>query len=197
MRGWRAKAATAFRIILAASLMAQVSPALAHHSFAAYDMTREETAKGTIKEFRWGAPHCAVVITIQQPDGTTKDLLLVAVAPAIFAQQGFNPKSFHSGDMVEVTWHPNRNGSDGGSLKTLTLPDGRVFHETEFMPPPDTPPGGLPPGVLPPGGLPPGVLPPDGLPPGVPLPGGLPPGAPAPGGLPPDALPPALLPPQK
>ena len=184
MKGRKSKASAAFGMVLAAGVAVQVLPALAHHSFAAYDMTRTETAKGTLKEFRWSAPHCAAIITIQQPDGTSKDLLLVAISPQLFAKQGFTPKSFHPGDQVQVTWHPNRSGSDGGSLSILVLPDGRVFHDTEFLPPGAPPPGGFPPGGFPPGAPPPGA-PLGALPPGAPPPGAFPPGAPPPGQLPP------------
>ena len=117
-----------------ALLAAAACPALAHHSFAAYDTNRIETATGVIKEFHWSAPHCALVLTTNLPGGVTKDLLLVSGAPQMFAQQGFNPKSFHSGDTIQVEWHPNRNGSDGGSLVSVTLPDGRVFHDIPLQP---------------------------------------------------------------
>jgi hypothetical protein len=195
MRGRKSNVATAFGMALAVVLAAPARPALAHHSFAAYDMARSESAKGTLKEFRWSAPHCAAVITIDLPDGTTKDLLLVAISPAVFAKQGFTPKSFRPGDKVEVTWHPTRSGSDGGALQTLTLPDGRVFHDTEFVPPDGPPPGALPPGAPPLGGIPPGAPPLGGFPPGAPPPGALPPGAPQLGALPPGAPPPGALPP--
>lgn len=145
MRSRTPKARAGFGMVLAMGLTIQAWPALAHHSFAAYDVTQVMTAKGTIKEFFWSAPHCALLITIQQSDGTTKDLLLISSAPTLFARQGFDPKSFHPGDKVEVTWNPNRNGSDGGSIATLTLPDGRVYRQTEFAPPPSQPPSQQPP----------------------------------------------------
>ena len=133
-------------MVLAMGLMVHACPAVAHHSFAAYDTTRTETAPGVIKEFHWSAPHCALVVTVDMPGGLTKDLLLVSGAPIMFAQQGFNPKSFRSGDKVQVEWHPNRNGSDGGSLASITLPDGRVFHDIpqQYGPPPGPLPGDQP-----------------------------------------------------
>ncbi|MBB4199852.1 hypothetical protein GGD83_003676 [Rhodoblastus sphagnicola] len=142
---------------LSLGLATLVSPALAHHSFAAYDMTREESGEGTLKEFHWSAPHCAVIIAVAQPDGSTKELLLVSVAPQIFAKEGFTPRSFKTGDVVKFSYHPNRNGSDGGSLATLTFPDGRMFKagDPQQSLPLDGPPGGLP--GIPPGALPPGV----------------------------------------
>jgi len=151
MRSGKRKVCLAFGIVLMTGLATLTAPARAHHSFAAYDMTRVESAKGAIKEFHWSAPHCAIVVTIEQPDGATKDLLLVSGAPEMFARQRFEPRSFRPGDKVEVSWHPNRNGSDGGSLATLTLPDGRVFHDSApQLPAPPLASEAPPPGVQPP-----------------------------------------------
>jgi hypothetical protein len=154
---------------LSLGLATLVSPVLAHHSFAAYDMSREEFGEGVIKEFHWSAPHCAVIIEVTQSDGSIKELLLVSVAPQLFAKQGFSPRSFKTGDIVKFSYHPNRNGSDGGSLATLTFPDGRLFTAGDPAQslPIDGPPGGPPPGGFPPGGPPPGGLPPGGPPPGA------------------------------
>jgi hypothetical protein len=174
---WSRKSTAAFlgATILALGIVAPVLPASAHHSFAAYDMTQEVFGKGTIKEFHWGAPHCAIIISVPQPDGTSKELLLVSVAPQIFAMQGFSPKAFHAGDEVQFSYHPNRTGADGGSLASLTFPDGRIFKAPESGPAPvaDAPggPAGAPPGAPPPGGLPPGAPPPGAVPPGAKPPG--------------------------
>ena len=117
----------------------------AHHSFAAYDMTRSVTVQGTVKEFRWSAPHSSVVVVIKLANGKSQELNLVTGPPDIFLRQGMAPKSLRAGDKVEVTYHPNINGSSGGSLAGLTLPDGRKFTDRESFgaspsPPPSTSP---------------------------------------------------------
>ncbi|WP_180982609.1 DUF6152 family protein [Methylocella silvestris] len=145
---WKSRAAFQGVTIAMLAITGPTLPAFAHHSFAAYDMAQEVSGRGAIKEFHWGAPHCAIIITVQQADGSSKDLLLVSVAPQIFAMQGFSPKAFHTGDEVSFSYHPNRTGAEGGSLASLTFPDGRVFKAPEAGPPPvadSQPTGGAPP----------------------------------------------------
>lgn len=117
-------------VSLAGVLVAGV--AAAHHSAAGYDFNKTESAQATIKEFRWGAPHSSIVITIKGATGRPEDVALASAAPTTFVRQGFKPKDFRIGDKVEITWHPTRNGNPGGILDTMKLRDGRVFKETEF-----------------------------------------------------------------
>lgn len=106
--------------------------AAAHHSAAGYDFSRTESSQATIKEFRWGAPHSSIVITIKGANGRPEDIALASAAPTTFVRQGFKPKDFHIGDKIEIAWHPTKNGNPGGILETMKLGDGRVFKETEF-----------------------------------------------------------------
>jgi len=122
----------------------------AHHSFAAYDMAHSVTVQATVKEFRWSAPHSSVVLVYRAPNGEVRELNLVTGPPDIFARQGIAPKSLRAGDKVEATYHPNINGSAGGSLAGLTLPDGRTFKDREsFGAAPPTPPSSPPPSTSP------------------------------------------------
>jgi hypothetical protein len=41
------------------------------------------------------------------------------------------PRDFHRGDKVTVTYHPNTSGGSGGALATMTLPDGKMYKDTE------------------------------------------------------------------
>ena len=92
-------------------------------------MNRTVMVHATIKAFRWSAPHSNVVLLVSLPDGKTQELNLITGFPEIFARQGISPKSVHSGDKVEASYHPNINGSAGGALASLTLPDGRTFND--------------------------------------------------------------------
>jgi Family of unknown function (DUF6152) len=132
------------RLVLAAVAMAiTTTPAWAHHSASGYDMTKTETSEATIKEFRWSAPHSAVVVTIKGPDGNPRDVIMTTAPPTVFVRQGFQPKDFKAGDKLEISWHPTRSGAPGGILSGLRLPDGRQF-KGEFGP---LPPIGNPEGA--------------------------------------------------
>ena len=118
-------------VILAAGWAAPLS---AHHSGAGYDTSKTLSASATLKEFRWGAPHSAVVFIIKGPDGKPQEVSMASAAPASFSRAGFKPRDFKVGDKMEITWHPSKSGAIGGTLATITLPDGRKFGDAEFGP---------------------------------------------------------------
>lgn len=106
------------------------TPAIAHHSFAAYDLNQTLSAEGTLKEFRWGAPHSSLVL-IYVDKGAEKQMSIISGSPLLFSRQGLSPRDFKRGDKVKVTYHPNISGQPGGALATLKLPNGKSFSDTE------------------------------------------------------------------
>ncbi len=114
----------------AACIALSVSPAIAHHSFAAYDMAKTVAAEGTLKEFRWGAPHSSLVL-IYMERGQAKQMSIISGSPLMFARQGLSPRDFKRGDKVKITYHPNSSGQPGGALASLSLPSGKSFSDTE------------------------------------------------------------------
>ena len=106
------------------------TPASAHHSFKAYDMSRTVEAQGTLKEFRWGAPHSSMVL-IYVDKGIEKQMSIISGSPLAFSKQGLNPRDFKRGDKVKVTYHPNTSGEPGGALSSLKLPSGKSYSDVE------------------------------------------------------------------
>jgi Family of unknown function (DUF6152) len=125
------------------------APAFAHHSFSAYDMSKTQTVSGSIKEFRWGAPHSSMVLLFLDKNGKQQAMSVVTGSPLALSRQGFTPRDFHAGDKVVLTYHPNASGAMGGAMATLTLPNGRTYRDGEAAaggkpgapPPPPGPPG--------------------------------------------------------
>jgi hypothetical protein len=115
--------------VAAASLAA--APAFAHHSFSAYDMTRTETVSGTIKEFRWGAPHSSMVLIYVDKKGKQQAMSVATGTPVALTRQGFTARDFRSGGKVTITYHPNVSGGAGGAMSTMTLADGRAYRDNE------------------------------------------------------------------
>jgi len=121
-----------FNWLCAAGLAAiATAPAFAHHSFNAYDVSKTESVSGSIKEFRWGAPHSSLVLIYLDKKGKQQTMSVVSGSPLMFSKQGFAPRDFHRGDKVTVTYHPNTSGAAGGALASLTLPNGKTFRDAE------------------------------------------------------------------
>jgi len=133
-------------LFLAALAATAVAPAFAHHSFNAYDMSKTETVSGSIKEFRWGAPHSSLVVIYIDSSGKQQTMSLVSGSPLMFSKQGLTPRDFHRGDKVTVSYHPNTSGGAGGALASIVLPNGKSFKDTEVSAAAGPGAAGAPPG---------------------------------------------------
>jgi hypothetical protein len=98
-----------------------VTPAYAHHSFAGFDMEKTQVISGTLVRIDFSAPHARLVMMA----GESQEYQFLTGSPTELLQHGFDPRSVHKGDKIEVTFHPTRNGSLGGQLVKMKMPDGR------------------------------------------------------------------------
>jgi hypothetical protein len=96
----------------------------AHHSFAMFDAQRTVTLKGTVKEFQWTNPHAWIILQASRSNGQQTPWAIELNGPAGLARQGWGPKTLTPGMPITMTIHPLRDGTSGGQLLTLTLPDG-------------------------------------------------------------------------
>lgn len=116
---------------VAAALVAAVSmaavPALAHHSFTMFDMTKRITLVGTLTSFEWTNPHAYIEIDVPGDDGQTKHWSIELGSPSILMSSGWKFSSLKKGDKVTLIVNPLKSGLAGGFLYTATLPDGRVL----------------------------------------------------------------------
>ena len=102
-------------------------PALAHHSFTMFDMTKRVTLAGTLTSFEWTNPHAYIEIDVPGEDGETKHWSIEMGSPSILMSSGWKFSSLKKGDKVTLIINPMKSGQAGGFLYTATLPDGRVL----------------------------------------------------------------------
>ena len=115
------------RSILTLAAVAIAAPVAAHHSFAMFDMTKNQTAVGTITEFRWTNPHAWLHLDVADATGQPADWAIEMTSPNNLVKTGWRRSSLKMGDKVTVEFHPLINGKQGGSLAKVTLPDGKVL----------------------------------------------------------------------
>ena len=102
-------------------------PALAHHSFANFDLNKEITVAGTIKEVQFTNPHVWLQVMVPDGKGSQTEWSIEAGAPGMLLRTGWKPNTLKTGDAVTVVTHPAKNGEANGSLIRVTLPDGRTL----------------------------------------------------------------------
>jgi hypothetical protein len=105
------------------------APVLAHHSFAMFDADKTVELKGTVREFQWTNPHSWLQVMVADAKGAEHEWSLELGSPTGLARNGWRPKTVVAGDKVTVSIHPLKDGTHGGQLLKLTLPDGRVMSD--------------------------------------------------------------------
>jgi len=110
---------------LAAMLTGIPALAFAHHSFAMFDMTKDQTVTGTVVQFQWESPHSWLDLTSTDKDRAHIRWSFEMGAPNALYRRGWRQSSLKPGDQVTVVLHPLRDGRNGGSLVSVTLPDGK------------------------------------------------------------------------
>ena len=102
-------------------------PALAHHSFAMFDIEQTVEISGTVKELQWTNPHSWLQVMVADDAGKMVEYSLEMSSPGRMALNGWTPMTVVPGDAVTVTLHPLRDGTPGGQFITIKLPDGSVM----------------------------------------------------------------------
>jgi hypothetical protein len=97
------------------------APAVAHHSFAMYDLRRVMTVEGTVREFRWVNPHSSMVLVV--PGAVPEVWAIEMTSPGNLTRLGWTRKSFKPGDRIRVEFSPLRNGKRGGGFRSATFLD--------------------------------------------------------------------------
>jgi len=100
------------------------APAQAHHSFAMYDQTKQETYTGKLIRFIPGANHAQLLFELVDETGKAaagadgKPITWgVELGPAAaIAKQGVTVESFPLGTVITVTLNPLRNGKTFGAM---------------------------------------------------------------------------------
>jgi hypothetical protein len=102
--------------------------AVAHHSFASFDMTKEVRISGTVAEVQYTNPHVWLFVDVAAADGVAESWAIEAGGPNILLRSGWKANTVQVGQKVVVTMHPMRDTAKrGGSLISIVLPDGKTI----------------------------------------------------------------------
>ena len=108
-----------------AAAVLKLGTALAHHSTAEFDYTKEVTIKGIVKEVQWTNPHSFIQLLVDGQPGEKIQWSVEIGSPTLNINLGWRKNSVVAGDEVTMLLSPARNGSPYGTLRVLTFADGR------------------------------------------------------------------------
>jgi hypothetical protein len=120
---------TLIKSSLVAGLVALLgAPALAHHSFAMYDMNTTKNATGKLIRFVPGANHAQLIVEViddagknVMKDGKKIVMSVETGSAAQLARQGVTVDAFPVGTVVALAYHPLRDGRPAGALAGVLI----------------------------------------------------------------------------
>jgi len=115
-------------LMLAIALLAGVTPAMAHHAFAAeYDADQPLDLTGVVTKARWTNPHSWLYFDVTAPDGSVTNWGVEFGAPNALEGKGLKKTDLPPGTHVHVRGYRSKNGGAFGYSVTLSLDDGQTF----------------------------------------------------------------------
>lgn len=112
---------------LTLSLVSFGKMADAHHSFAMFDRGQTESIAGTVKDIQLINPHGWLRVMVPDAKGVQNQWSLELGGAGQLERFGLTSDVIHPGDKVVVQLHPLKDGSYGGQLVSVTLPNGQVL----------------------------------------------------------------------
>lgn len=115
------------KLIAAASVLvltAMASSASAHHSAAQFDFGNTVLVSGKVISVRMANPHMRLVLEVTDEHGT-RDIQFEGHSRNNMRRQGLLPGMFNIGDTITIRIAPTRDGSDGGYVTGVRMPDGQ------------------------------------------------------------------------
>jgi hypothetical protein len=107
--------------LMLAVMLVGCSAGQAHHSFAMFDNAKEVVLKGTVKEFQWTNPHTWTQVLVKDAAGKDVEWSIEGGSPNGLKRSGWAKNSMKPGDTVEMTIHPLKDGTPGGSFVKATV----------------------------------------------------------------------------
>jgi uncharacterized protein DUF6152 len=113
-------------LLLASLIVLSIAvSAVAHHSPAVFDRTREVKLVGVVKEFRWSNPHSFIELDVRNEKGQIDTWAVEMNPPSYLVKAGWKSSTVKPGDAVTVMVNPLRTNEPAGKFVSITLPDGK------------------------------------------------------------------------
>ena len=117
---------------LGAALAAAAVPAVAHHSFAVYDMQQNVEFHGVVETVKFRNPHMAMTLTVTDDSGQKRTINFVEGAPAnMLARLGLRPEFIKPGEEITAIGAPRHDDPNAWFLKVVVLADGQRFNSLQ------------------------------------------------------------------
>jgi hypothetical protein len=117
-----------FFTIFAVGVLLGGTPLFAHHGTGvAYQQDKTIMLQGTVTDWIWANPHCAILFDVKDEQGNVVHWGAELGNPHQLSSAGFSREILKPGDKVTVVGHPSRNGAPRLEFDHVTLADGHTL----------------------------------------------------------------------
>jgi hypothetical protein len=114
-------------VIFAALIVAAAGPALAHHSFAAFDINSQKGVTGTVTRVEWTNPHIWIWVDVTNTEGRVDTFGFEGMSPNYLERRNWTRTSLKPGDTITIEYRPLKDGKNGGMFMNGKLATGKVL----------------------------------------------------------------------
>ena len=105
-----------------------VTPVLAHHSSAMFDLQKVVSVEGIVKKWELTNPHSWLWVEVKGKDGKTAVWGFEAEGPSTLLRAGIKPSDFKEGTKLTIRGNPMRNGATQAIwVDAVRSSDGKKF----------------------------------------------------------------------
>src|SRR5579872_1695076 len=114
------------RVAVVLGLVALATVAWAHHSYTAeFDLEKPVKLTGTLTRLEWTNPHIWLYLEVKDDSGKVTVWGFSASPPGMLTRRGITKNSLKLGDVLTISGHRAKDGSNNASGNVVTFADGR------------------------------------------------------------------------
>ena len=98
----------------------------AHHAYTAeFDTTKPVRLSGVLTKVEWSNPHIWIYLDVKDEKGNVTSWGFSASPPGMLQRRGITKSSLKLGEVLTITGHRAKDGSNNASGNVVTFADGR------------------------------------------------------------------------
>jgi hypothetical protein len=118
---------TRFLTFIGACIVCGTRLLTAHHGTSQYDMTKEVSLTGTVKEWAFGNPHSWLWLNVSPAQGGIEEWSIESAPPNYLARQGWSAATLNADDKLTVLISPLKGETRRGILLEVKRSNGQTL----------------------------------------------------------------------